>query len=340
MAGNGINAGRRSPFTNFLPDTYRDRASIEQLMYTRVLMELSMNRFKWNDLPPGVDERYIEMTLFRSGLCVFYFDEEYDRFFALNGTGSGPINMYNNPTHFRVTAPQVSKTLSATRTAERGIDGSPVLGADGLAVMRPPECVPIWANYLRCPDWDIVEVYVSRLVEMEKTIDVTVATQRHPFIVTCDRDMRQSLVNAFRQVQEGQPIIWGVDSLADVMSTGVQALDVGVDKDLLLNLMMAKSRIWNECMTMLGIDNGNQDKKERMVVAEATANSDQVTSMRMAALKSREIACELINETFDLNVSVEWNVNEPKGQGDMGMMLPMLQGDDEDVEQVDERNEL
>ena len=333
MSGNGIMAGANL-MADFMPNTMRQRAQIETQMYVRILAELAMNRFKWVGLPAGVDERHLENTLLRQALCVFYYSKKYERYFAVPGTPSGPINMHNNSTHFRVVAPQLYETLAATRVPVRDENGVVVADENGDPVFIEPECVPIWANYLRVPDWDIIHVYSSRLVEMDKTIDITVLSQRHPFVIACSQEARKSWTEAMRQVQEGQPIIWGTDSFADLVNTGVQSLDVGVDKDLLLNLMMAKSRIWNECMTMLGIDNGNQDKKERMIVDEINANLDQVMSTRMVALKSRQMACDLINDIFDLPepVSVEWNTEEPKGV-QPGMLLPEVGAEyDEEVD--------
>lgn len=330
MAGNGINAGH-SLMNRFTPNTVRDKGGLARTMYMRVLMELAMNRFKWNNLPPGVDERHVEMSLMSQALCIFYFDEQYDRFMAVRGSASGPVNMYNNPTSFTVVAPQLTRRLNATRSVATDEAGNAVLDQHGLPVIKAPECVPIWANYLRVPDWDIVELYTSRLVELDKTIDITILNQRHPFIVASSVDQRKSFMEAYRQVQEGQPILWVTNALGEMLSDGANVLDVNVDKELVLTLMLAKSRVWNECMTMLGINNANQDKRERMVVDEVGANDEQVMSTRNVALKSRESACEMINEVFGLDISVEWNVEKPTGTiADQSMMMDEIALDDEE----------
>ena len=65
-------------------------------------------------------------------------------------------------------------------------------------------------------------------------------------------------------------------------------------------------------MTFLGINNANQDKKERLVVAEVSANDSEIMMARKIALDSRQLACEQINKKYGLNVSVEWNVDVDK----------------------------
>ena len=61
---------------------------------------------------------------------------------------------------------------------------------------------------------------------------------------------------------------------------------------------------------MLGIMNVNSEKRERMVVEEAAANSGQVLASRESFMKPRELACEQINEKFGLNVSCTWAVDD------------------------------
>lgn len=63
-------------------------------------------------------------------------------------------------------------------------------------------------------------------------------------------------------------------------------------------LQLQKNQLWRECMTLLGIENTNMDKKERMVVDEVNGNNDQVQAGMENRLKVREQACEEINRMF------------------------------------------
>lgn len=274
-------------FNGFKNNPNINQKAMLKSMYLRALTGMSMSRFKWHGLPDTVDERFLELTLMGRGLAVFYYDAEYGRFMALRGTGAGSVNMYDNPTEFRVYGnAMLNKTLS------------------------PKECVPIWANVWRKPDWDTLEIYSDKLAEIDRTIEIDMLTLRHPVILAANANERLTLTNAFREVQDGSPVIFGTEAmLEESLDNKIRAFDMSTSSIDLTSIMTVKSRIWNEALTLLGIFNVNDDKRERMVVEEAAGASGQVLAMRAMALEPRLQACEQINKMFDLDVSVEWNID-------------------------------
>lgn len=277
-----------------MPNQARERTMTTETMYQRVLTELSLNRFKWVGLPDSIDERFLELTLFRNALCVFYREESANRYLAVQGTGVGNVNMYNNPTEFQV----IGNSMVNRR-----------LGAK--------QCVPIWANFLRVPDHDIVYLYATKLAEVDTTIEINLKSMRQSQAMFVDETERLSYMNIMRQHQEGQPIIFGTPAM-DLSK--IQVFNLGIDKDQVVNLMDVKARLWNEAMTLLGINNSNQDKKERLVADEVSANNDQVSAQRSVALKSRKIAAEQINRMYALEISVDWDETAQTSADAMGFI--------------------
>lgn len=276
-----------------------DLQALTERMYLRHLTELAINRFKWTGLPNSIDPRFLELELFRKALAVFYYDKEFGRHLALAASGNGGLNMYENP---------VSFTTYGNRMQTR--------------TLKANQCVPIWSNMLRCPDLDIVLVYAKRLASLDRTIEIASMNLRRTKVIVADENQRLSWQNINRQIDEGVEVIYGTSAL-DV--TQVQVLDVGGDPVGLLNLQISKSKLWNETMTMLGINNANQDKKERVVADEVAANDEQVFATRGIALNSRRLAAELINKKFKypdgtpLNVSVDYNTDsQPTMPGEDG----------------------
>ena len=273
-----------SRFANNPPN---NRQAILERMYQRILTELAMNRFKWSGFPDTVDTRFLEKTEFYHAVCIFYKDEQFG-YLALKGGGAGSLNMIDDPVSFRVVGNGfVGKELSAK------------------------ECVPIWANYLRMPDLDIVMTYSKTLAEMHRTVEINSANARRNRAIITSEDQKLSKVNINRQIDEGLNLIQIGGAVQDMAF--VQAVDMGVNPDTIVNMHIVKTRIWNECMGLLGIENANQDKKERLVAAEVDANDEQTNLMRNVNLNARREACDKINKMFpDLTVSVEYRTDADK----------------------------
>lgn len=264
----------------------REQALIR--MYQHTLTEMCSNRFKWSGMPDTISERYLEMTLFEQALAVFYFDEEFDKFLALRASGLGAVNMYDDPTGFTVYGNQLfSRQLSAA------------------------DCVPIWANQTRIPDLEIVSIYSQRLAAIDRTFEINMLTARHPVVFAVDSNERKTFVESFNKVIEGQPVIFGSSQLSpENIANKVSMFDLGYKPGQIKDMQEAKARVWNECMTMLGIMNVNNEKKERMVVEEASGASGQVLAMRAVALNERVRAAEKISKKYGLEVTCEWNLDE------------------------------
>jgi hypothetical protein len=293
-------------YGDFNSNPNKNRKALYEEMYVRVLTEICTNRFNWSGLPDEIDTRFLELTLFRYALCVFFHDQEYERYFALRGSGMGQWNMYDNPVRFNVVGNQmISRQLSP---------GKDVLGNDGTIMYQ--KCVPIWANTLRVPDWDIVYLQATKLADIERTIEITLQMMRKPYLVAVEDSERLSFLNVLRQVQEGQIAVFGSSMLGQSIDEKIKMFDMKIDRELVLNLQIAKSKIWNETMTLLGINNANQEKRERLVADEVSANDSQIMAVRNSALSQREYACDWIEKVFGIKPVVEWNETAPMGETD------------------------
>lgn len=276
-----------------------NRQVVIERMYLRVLGELAMNRFEWKGLEgTHFDSRYVEMQLYFHALAVFFRDDgegDYPgtgQFIAMRGMPSGTKNLVDNPTMFTVTGPTFNS---------RRIRAASPLSAPGL---NHRVCVPIWANYFRSPDLDIVQVYASTLAELHRTIEINLKAARRSKVLAFDENQQLTAKNINDQLERGEAVISVNFALAT--SNMISALDLGVNPDTIEKLSILRARLWNECMGMLGIDNANQDKKERLVASEVDANNDQVNSSRRVNLNARQEAAEHINRVYGLNISVDY----------------------------------
>lgn len=273
--------GERGFYSNFA----KDRQGVYERFLVRKLSELSMNRFKWVNMPDSVDTRFLELTLLHSGLAVFYLDPRYGQHMALQGSPNGAWNATNNPTSFQIFGNNFPTTS-----------------------VHAKDCVPIWANVNRISEMDLIYIYAHRLATVDRTLDINATNSRRTKTIIADENSRLSLSNINRQIEAGEPAV----AISTPIQGVITAVDFGVDPKSVEVLHIYRVRLWNECMMMLGIDGANQDKKERLVASEVDANAEQIELNEQAALYSRQIAADQINRKYGLGVSVEFVTQDAK----------------------------
>lgn len=250
-------------------------------MYLNRLIDIYLSLFEWEGLPDSINVRYLEMTLLEQGKVIFFNDPNMG-YLALNGNVSG-FNVYNEPTRYEVHAPiGYHKELT-----------------DKNAVV-------IWNTFRREPYLHVFELYAERLFEITRTQDVNVKAQKTPVLIKADEQQRLTMLNLYRQYDGNEPFIFGNKGL-DISEFNVLKTEAPYVAD---KLQVLKNEIWNEAMTFLGVGNAKQDKKERLVAAEVSANDEQIKQSRDVMLDARKLACEQINKMFGLNVSVDYKLNK------------------------------
>lgn len=246
--------------------------------YYNRLTELAISMFEWQNLPDTVDVRFLELSLFSTGMAVFFKDDELG-YLALQTMIGGNLDVYN--------VPKIRRAY-----ATNGFNMS----------LSENDSVIIWNNMLRTNCLTDVELFARRLYECDRTIDVNIKAQKTPLAILCDENQRLTMKNMYAQYDGNEPFIFGAKDL-DIKK--IQAITTGApfvaDK-----IMATKIQIWNEAMTYLGISNVNFQKKERLVTDEVTRNMGSTVSSRYTRLEMRKQACKQINKMFGLNINVEY----------------------------------
>lgn len=272
--------------------------------YTDYLFRLSLlakSVFKWSGLPNGIDEKWIEKYLFTMGNCLFYKDDNLG-FMVAKCNMTSTVNAYDEPTAVRPYATNYHNTKTY------------INNVDAILIRNNDDCIPTK---------DTIMLYAYRLAKIDRIIDVNIEAQQMPNIIKCSEKQRLTLKQVIKQKQDNEPVIWA-DKNLDL--EGVEVLNTAAPI-VFPELALQKQRIWNECMTFLGINNANQDKKERLVESEVSANDEQIEQSAYVMLKARQEACKRINELFNLNISVELRKREE-------LNIDELEGREEEEENV------
>ncbi len=241
------------------------------------LMLIAKALFKWENLPNGINEKWIEKFLFDEGNCIFFKDDTLG-YMVTKFSTAGRLNYYDEPTRVRAYA-----TDYIGSEHENNIN-----------------CVIIRNNDDSIPTFPTIQLYAHDLTNIKRTIDTNIIAQKIPYIILCSDKQKLSLKQLIKQTNDNEPYIFG-DKNLDLSEIKTMKTDVPIVFD---KLQTQKTNVWNECLTFLGINNANTDKKERLITNEVEANNECILINSDIMLKARQEACKRINEMFGLNVWV------------------------------------
>ena len=250
--------------------------------YLDRLKLLATSLFTWEGLDEIAGEgasRFLELSLYEYGRACFIKDDELG-YMALRVNPSDTFNVYMLPT----------KVQAWSIGYQKNFDFDDV--------------VYIMNNELQVPTARTINQFAYRLYETERTIDVNLIAQKTPVLIEGDTKTILTLKNVYMQYSGNMPFIFGskafdVSNKLNVLNTNAPYL---IDK-----LELHKHEIWNECLTYLGIDNANTDKKERLITDEVESNNEVINYYLNCFYKTRKKACDEINKKYGLDIKLQLN---------------------------------
>ena len=268
--------------------------------YLDRLKLVATSLFTWE----GLDEvagvgasRFLELALYENGRGVFFKDDELG-YMALRVNPNDKFNVYMLPTKVICYSFEYNK--------EKDFE----------------DVVYIMNNNLQKPTLETLKLFAYRLYEVEATINVNLLAQKTPVLIEGDTKTILTLKNVYMQYSGNTPFIFGnkqydLSNRLSVLKTDAPYL---IDK-----LTLHKHEIINECLTFLGINNANTDKKERLITDEVNSNNQLINYYLNCFYKTRKQACDEINKKYGLNISIKINDD----------VLDLLDVKKEDVENYD-----
>lgn len=275
------------------------RRTMAEMVLVNHLTEVALSRFKWMGLPDSASELWIETQLIQRGQALVSRDPKHGTIMALSSSTVGPANYQNEYRAARGIGTGYSQTFRLLK--------SPV-EVGGIPIMTDPDAVLIYNNATRTPIMHIIQLYAERLAELDTTIDINAMNTRRNKVIAAGKDQEVAAANIMQQIAEGEPIIQVRNP--EFLATSLTTIDLSVHPDLVDRLHILRGRIYNEFMQLIGVDNTNQDKKERMITDELGGNDDQVARVRSSALNQRRIAAKNISKLIGKPVTVDYWVED------------------------------
>ena len=251
-----------------------------------------------------VDMAQVEQWLMYRGSVAFFIDELIGPL-ILPYTTQGSLNQYGNPTTIRA------------------------YGMNGYQIyLNPDQYVIIYDNNMKISNINALRQYAIRLSQTDKVIDVNIAAQKTPILLTAQNEGQlNSLKLAYRKMATGQPVI---AEIGNTVNAGVNALNTGAPM-VFNELQNYKLNLLSEVLTFCGIPNRGDPKRERLITTEVSAINGHVVHERTNRLQTRQRAIDEINFKFGaygVNLTVDFaNVDYNIGLNDEYVATPDKEGE-------------
>ena len=285
---------QRNLFYDALFDTVRYNS-----FYRDRLTDIALSCVKWKNLPEEIDPRFLEWCLFYDGMAIFFKDDVINQYVCIQVMPSGNFNMYRVPTQ-------------RTAYAVNGYQNTE---------LNESNSVIIYNNLIRKPSASDIEIYATKLTNIDLTINVNVNAQKTPMAIVCDETQKLTFQNLYQQYSGNIPFIFGDKSLN---LENVKVINTKADYKA-EDMNKLKMDTWNEALTYLGVSNVQYQKKERINSEEINRSMGGAFASRRSRLKARQNAVNEINRLFDLDIEVEF---EDEVDKETGLQYNDREGDD------------
>lgn len=266
--------------------------------------DVATNIFKWKgleDISPTLTSQIIERTLFKKGKLAFFNDEMLG-YLALPVAPYEYLNVYGEPSKYVASGVNYHKELT------------------------PENSVLVKNTTTSQSTLSMIDYYIDAIANIEMTKRLRMNTHKTPLAIMCDEKTELSARNIFNKIDGNEPIIYQnrgeMIGSVTVLNFDVQYINDKLDDEI--NTYNAK------ILTILGLDNYVEDKKERVQSAEVDAQSEYIIANFRSMLEMRQKACKEINEMFGLNLSIEYvqgdqiEPNDKKESDDVWQDIPQL----------------
>lgn len=267
------------------PSTVHASNTALSAFFQRYLMLKLFSRYDFT-LPEDWDYDYFRYVLFTMGYIGVMQTDKYG-VICQHGTVSG-YNVYYRPSRLLVSNPALRRTYDLR------------IGEDCEIIKLSPD----WRGA-----YDLIQLYADQMAVCMEAFGVNAINSKFAFVFAADnKAMAETMKKMFDQISSGQPASFVSDKqLFDDEGNPRWQLFVNnlkqnyVGNDLLQSL----TTIEHKFNTLIGFNNANTDKKERLNSDEVNANNEEVRSISSLWLEEMTDSMEKTNEMFGLNLSVK-----------------------------------
>lgn len=124
----------------------------------------------------------------------------------------------------------------------------------------------------------LIDIYASKLALCDSSIDVNLINSKVAYVFDCaDEKQAKEVKLVYEKISRGEPAVFWSDSSGIDGTKKLNFFKTDVKNAYVADLIQDEKRaIINEFLTMIGINNSNTDKKERLITDEVNANNEEI----------------------------------------------------------------
>lgn len=267
------------------PSTVHATNTALSRFFQRYLMLKLFSRYEF-ELPETWDEDYFRYVLFTIGFIGVMNTDKFG-VICQHGTVSG-YNIYYRPTRLLVSNPALRRSYDLTIN-------------ENCSIIK------------LSPDWrgayDLVQLYADQMAICMEAFGVNAINSKFAFVFAAEnKTMAETMKKMFDQIAGGNPAAFVVDKqLFDeegnprwqLFTNNLKQNYVGND------LLTSLTTIEHKFDTLVGFNNANTDKKERLNSEEVNANNEEVKALSQLWLEEMQESMDKANDMFGLNLKVK-----------------------------------
>lgn len=297
-----------------------DDFKLANLKLLRVLDEqTAVRRYKWTNLPKGLNSTLIERILYYRGQGIFFKIAELDRYMFLPYSPVGGIDVYGRakgctPLPFGGTSSTTGQD-GIQKPWIQGFQLKPIYQNQDLDDIKPQDACVIIRDYTQ----QRPQIIIPRQQLNDPLLDV---------MSDCVPFMRTALINStgikglrINDQSEYTAVLAANDSIQKAALNGQWAVPIIGHVDFqeltsgssgrVQDFLLAQQGLQNYRLSTYGIPNsGVFEKKEHKLESEQEQNSSNESYAWNDSKQNRLASIQIINQVFGLNIGLEETMQE------------------------------
>lgn len=260
---------------------------------------LSSRRFKWDNLPEGVPDWFIETSLFWYDMIGGANDDIYGGI-ILPAYSADEVNRYGIPISYNF------------------------IGVNYNNKFNSNDCCILRDEFLGSNLYMVLEPLIYNIYESMRTRDMNIQNNKIPIIYSTNKKQELTAKNIFQKIFNNEFVIFKNDATSSI--DGMIQTQAAIPPYLIDKLDTHINQMWNEVYTILGIQTQSIQKAERVQAAEVYASVEQNKMYKQSAIDCRQKWCDECNSKLGWNISVEWSIPEIIGGENNGSLYNDFEG--------------